>query len=82
MAKYQRKTEITAKQIVEELVKTGNLESFIHTVGWYAYAYGKYGPYPRQLFQEAVVTELKKNLSHELFDKIISNIVVKEFDGH
>jgi len=80
MAKYQRKTEITAKQIVEDLVKTGNLESFIHEVGWYAHVYGQYGRYPRQLFQEAVVTELKKNLSHELLDKIISNIVEKEFE--
>jgi len=79
MAK-ERKTEVSAKQVVSEFVRTGNLESFIHTVGWYARAYGEYSSYPRVLFQEAVVTELKKNLSHELLDKIISNIVEKELE--
>jgi len=80
MAKYQRKTEIVAKQLVEELIERGDLGLFIHSVGWYAHVYGQYARYPRQLFQEAVVTELKKNLSHELLDKIISNIVEKEFE--
>lgn len=74
-----RKTELRAKYLVEELVRTGNLESFIHSVGWSAYEFGRFNPYPRELFQSALVAELKKNLSHELFDKIVCKIAEEAF---
>lgn len=79
MAK-QRVTEQMAKNLVDEFCKTGDLDVFLVCFGDYAYRFGRYGPYPRQLFQDAIRVELKKNLSHALFDKIICRIAEKEFE--
>ena len=79
MAK-EKSTERRAKDIVEEFIKTGDLTGFLYSAFDASHRLGKYSHRNRELFETALIKELRMNLSRELFDLVVSKIAQEEFE--
>lgn len=51
-------TEKRAKEIVDDLKKSRNIEKFIADISYNCFWYGRYSPWPRINFTKALATEL------------------------
>jgi hypothetical protein len=55
----ERITESSAKYLIEELLRTGDLSVFVNNISDYATEYGRFGRYNRDLFTEELMRQIQ-----------------------